>query len=36
MVHCICTCNTQIWHFVLKTLLLARRLRVGKKFSSRS
>ena len=36
MVHCICTCNTQIWHFVLVTLLPTGRSRVSKKFSSRS
>jgi len=36
MVHCICTCNTQIWNFVLVTLLPTGRSRVSKKFSSRS
>jgi len=36
MVHCICTCNTQIWHFVVVTLLPTGRSRVSKKFSSRS
>jgi len=36
MVHCICTYNTQIWHFVLVTLLPTSRSRVSKKFSSRT
>jgi len=38
MVHCrsICTCDTQLWHFVFVTLLPTGRSRVIKKFSSRS
>ena len=30
MVHCICTCDTQIWHFVLETLLPTSQWRVSK------
>jgi len=36
MANCICTCKTQIWHFVLVTLLPTGWSRVSKKFSSRS
>ena len=36
MVHCICTCDTQLWHFVLVTILPTGQSRVIKKFSSRS
>jgi len=36
MVHCICTCDTQLWHFVLVTLLPTGRSRINKKFSSRA
>ena len=36
MVLCICTCDTQLWHFVLVTLLPTGRSRVSNKFSSRS
>jgi len=39
MVHCVCTCDTQLWHFVLVslvTLLPTGRSRVSEKFSSRS
>ena len=36
MVHCICTCDTQLWHFVLVAFLPTGRSRVSTKFSSRS
>ena len=36
MVRCICTCDTQLRHFVLETLLPTGRSRVSKKFYSRS
>jgi len=36
MLHCICTCDTQLWHFVFVTLLPSGRSRVIKKFSNRS
>jgi len=36
MVHCICTCDTKLCHFVLATLLLTGRSQVVKKFSSQS
>ena len=34
MVLCICTCDTQLWHFVLVTLLPTGRSRVSNKFPS--
>jgi len=36
MVHCICTCDTQLWHFVFATILPTGRSRIISKFSSRS
>jgi len=37
MVHCICTCDTQLWHFLIVTILSTGRSRqVIKKFSTRS
>jgi len=36
MVHCICTCDTQLWHFVVVTIFPTDRSQVIKKFSSRS
>jgi len=36
MVHCICTCDTQLCHSVFVTILPTGRSRVIKKFSSRS
>ena len=35
MVHCIYTCDTQLWHFLRVALLPTGRLRVSKNFSSR-
>jgi len=35
-VHCICTCDTQLWNFVFVTLLPTGRSQVIKKFSSQS